>query len=268
MLETILFFIFGTVAILAGIFVITQRNVVHSAMFLAAALLAVAGIFLTLHAEFLAGVQVIVYVGGILGVVRLRHHAHFGEPNGDGAAIQPPVDPRAGDFGTPDLSSSPTSSIKEKIRLTCRPGCAAGCCNTRQFSNGRYGSVYELSAAVRDRFHPVTGRDWATRTQRWSGHYNSSAGRHLNPRVQPPVKSFRSEHRRPTVRKLHGIVGRRCSERNDFTSGYERADLNGDRLRRIVVTRPALSPCSTREIGVCPTAGQVVAGSNPVSPPP
>jgi NADH-quinone oxidoreductase subunit J len=35
-------------------------------MFLASTLLSVAGIFLTLHAEFLAGVQVIVYVGGIL----------------------------------------------------------------------------------------------------------------------------------------------------------------------------------------------------------
>jgi NADH-quinone oxidoreductase subunit J len=35
-------------------------------MFLAATLLSVAGIFLSLRAEFLAGVQVIVYVGGIL----------------------------------------------------------------------------------------------------------------------------------------------------------------------------------------------------------
>ena len=66
MLETTLFYIFGTVAVVASILVITQRNVVHSAMFLAATLLAVAGVFLTLHAEFLAGVQVIVYVGGIL----------------------------------------------------------------------------------------------------------------------------------------------------------------------------------------------------------
>jgi NADH-quinone oxidoreductase subunit J len=65
-LETILFYVFATFAVLSAIFVITQRNVVHSAMFLAATLLAVAGVFLTLHAEFLAGVQVIVYVGGIL----------------------------------------------------------------------------------------------------------------------------------------------------------------------------------------------------------
>jgi NADH-quinone oxidoreductase subunit J len=66
MLETILFYVFGGVAVLSALFVILQRNVVHSAMFLAVTLLSVAGIFLTLHAEFLAGVQVIVYVGGIL----------------------------------------------------------------------------------------------------------------------------------------------------------------------------------------------------------
>jgi NADH-quinone oxidoreductase subunit J len=66
MLETILFYFFGTVAVVSAILVITQHNVVHSAMFLAVTLLSVAGIFLTLQAEFLAGVQVIVYVGGIL----------------------------------------------------------------------------------------------------------------------------------------------------------------------------------------------------------
>src|SRR5437899_4886772 len=66
MLELILFYTFGTIAIVSAILVITQHNVVHSAAFLGATLFAVAGIFLTLHAEFLAGVQVIVYVGGIL----------------------------------------------------------------------------------------------------------------------------------------------------------------------------------------------------------
>jgi NADH-quinone oxidoreductase subunit J len=66
MLELVLFYIFGVIAVVSAILVITQRNVVHSAAFLGATLFAVAGIFLTLHAEFLAGVQVIVYVGGIL----------------------------------------------------------------------------------------------------------------------------------------------------------------------------------------------------------
>jgi len=66
MLEQILFYIFAAIAVASAILVITRENVVHSAAFLGATLFAVAGIFLTLHAEFLAGVQVIVYVGGIL----------------------------------------------------------------------------------------------------------------------------------------------------------------------------------------------------------
>src|SRR5882762_5720762 len=66
MLELVLFYIFAAIAVSSAIMVITQHNVVHSAAFLGATLFAVAGIFLTLNAEFLAGVQVIVYVGGIL----------------------------------------------------------------------------------------------------------------------------------------------------------------------------------------------------------
>src|SRR5215831_5816788 len=66
MLELVLFYIFAAIAIVSAILLITRYNVVHSAAFLGATLFAVAGIFLTLHAEFLAGVQVIVYVGGIL----------------------------------------------------------------------------------------------------------------------------------------------------------------------------------------------------------
>ena len=66
MLELVLFYIFGAIAVVSAILVITRHNVVHSAAFLGATLFAVAGLFLTLNAEFLAGVQVIVYVGGIL----------------------------------------------------------------------------------------------------------------------------------------------------------------------------------------------------------
>src|SRR5207248_11523660 len=64
--ELVLFYIFGAIAVISAIMVITRQIVVHSAAFLGATLFAVAGIFLTLQAEFLAGVQVIVYVGGIM----------------------------------------------------------------------------------------------------------------------------------------------------------------------------------------------------------
>jgi NADH-quinone oxidoreductase subunit J len=66
MLELVVFYIFAAIAVVSAVLVITRQNAVHSAMFLAATLLSVAGVFLSLQAEFLAGVQVIVYVGGVL----------------------------------------------------------------------------------------------------------------------------------------------------------------------------------------------------------
>src|SRR5438876_107853 len=78
MLELILFYTFGTIAVVSAILVITRHNVVHSAAFLGATLFAVAGIFLTLRAEFLAGVQVIVYVGGNCRCRRLGQETDAG----------------------------------------------------------------------------------------------------------------------------------------------------------------------------------------------
>ena len=65
-LDSISFYFFATLAVISAILVVTRRNAVHSAIFLVAALLATAGIFLQLHAEFLFIVQVILYVGGIM----------------------------------------------------------------------------------------------------------------------------------------------------------------------------------------------------------
>lgn len=49
--------------------VVSFRNIVHAALSLAVTLLGVAGIYIFLHAEFLAAVQVLVYVGGIIVLV-------------------------------------------------------------------------------------------------------------------------------------------------------------------------------------------------------
>ena len=65
-LDSISFYFFATLAVISAILVVTRRNAVHSAIFLVTALLATAGIFLQLHAEFLFIVQVILYVGGIM----------------------------------------------------------------------------------------------------------------------------------------------------------------------------------------------------------
>src|SRR3974390_3011905 len=66
MLDQIIFHFFAALAVVSAILVVTRRNVVQSAIFLITALLATAGIFLQLHAEFLFIVQVILYAGGIM----------------------------------------------------------------------------------------------------------------------------------------------------------------------------------------------------------
>ncbi len=60
------FYLLSALAILSGLFVITRRNAVHSALALIVTLLSVAGLYLMLYAPFVAGVQIIVYAGGIM----------------------------------------------------------------------------------------------------------------------------------------------------------------------------------------------------------
>ena len=64
--EQFTFYFFAGLAVLAAILTVTVRNAVYSAIFLITTLLATAGIFLLLHAEFLFVVQIILYVGGIM----------------------------------------------------------------------------------------------------------------------------------------------------------------------------------------------------------
>ncbi len=66
MLDAALFYIFGIMTLGGGILAITRRSPVHSAIWLITSLLGVAGLYLLQRAEFLAGVQVILYVGGIM----------------------------------------------------------------------------------------------------------------------------------------------------------------------------------------------------------
>ena len=62
-----LFFYVLAVVILGGaIMTITRRSAVHSAIWLVVTLMGVAGLYLHLNAEFLAAVQILVYIGGIM----------------------------------------------------------------------------------------------------------------------------------------------------------------------------------------------------------
>ena len=71
-----LFILLAVFTLGGGLAVVVSRNVVHAALALLVSLVAVAGIYLLLFAEFLALVQVLIYGGAIIIVLILRHHAH------------------------------------------------------------------------------------------------------------------------------------------------------------------------------------------------
>lgn len=64
--ESVFFWVFSITAILAGLLTVMARNAVHSALFLISSLVSVAALFVLLGAEFIAGVQILVYVGGVM----------------------------------------------------------------------------------------------------------------------------------------------------------------------------------------------------------
>ncbi|MCL6495613.1 MAG: NADH-quinone oxidoreductase subunit J [Ignavibacterium sp.] len=65
-LEVILFFIFGFVAAVAAVMMITRNNPVIAALYLILNMASLAGLYLTLNAQFIAVAQVIVYAGAIM----------------------------------------------------------------------------------------------------------------------------------------------------------------------------------------------------------
>ena len=68
-MTTALFAVAGAVAVAAAVMVVTSRRIVHAALWLVVTLGAVAGCFGALQAEFVALVQILVYVGAIVVLV-------------------------------------------------------------------------------------------------------------------------------------------------------------------------------------------------------
>ncbi len=65
-LEVILFYVFSAMAVISALYIFFTKNVLHAAVALLAVFLAVAGVFAISGAEFLAIVQIVVYIGGVL----------------------------------------------------------------------------------------------------------------------------------------------------------------------------------------------------------
>src|SRR5215475_2575517 len=60
------FYLFAALTLACGVMVILNRNPVNSAMFLVLSIASLAGLFVLLHAFFLAAVQVLVYAGAVM----------------------------------------------------------------------------------------------------------------------------------------------------------------------------------------------------------
>lgn len=65
-LNIILFWFFAIIAVLSAFLMITRKNPVLSALYLILTFGSLAGLYLTLNAQFLAVIQIIVYAGAIM----------------------------------------------------------------------------------------------------------------------------------------------------------------------------------------------------------
>ena len=79
------FWILAVVGILAALGVVLLRNVFRAALSLILCFIAVAGIYVTLHADFLAAVQILIYVGAIsiliIIAIMLTREVQYGSPS-------------------------------------------------------------------------------------------------------------------------------------------------------------------------------------------
>ena len=69
MIATVIFWAVVLLTAGSAVLVVTARNILHAAFALCLSFLGVAALYIFLHADFVAGVQLIVYVGGILVLI-------------------------------------------------------------------------------------------------------------------------------------------------------------------------------------------------------
>lgn len=63
---SLVFYILSAIVLGGALMMVASRNLVHSVVWMVVSFIGVAGLFVMLHAEFVAAVQVLVYAGGIV----------------------------------------------------------------------------------------------------------------------------------------------------------------------------------------------------------
>ncbi|MEK6300996.1 MAG: NADH-quinone oxidoreductase subunit J [Acidobacteriota bacterium] len=65
-MEKVLFIVFAAIAVASALNILLQRNPLQGALSLIATLASLSAIYVTLHAQFLAAIQIVVYAGAIM----------------------------------------------------------------------------------------------------------------------------------------------------------------------------------------------------------
>ncbi|MEW6128365.1 MAG: NADH-quinone oxidoreductase subunit J [Acidobacteriota bacterium] len=65
-MENVLFIIFAIIAVASALNILLQRNPLYSAVSLIGTLAAISALFITLNAQFIAAIQIVVYAGAIM----------------------------------------------------------------------------------------------------------------------------------------------------------------------------------------------------------
>ncbi|MBS1598740.1 MAG: NADH-quinone oxidoreductase subunit J [Bacteroidetes bacterium] len=68
-LSTIIFYLLATLTLVSGFLAVTTKHIFRAAIYLLFSLLFIAGIYFWMHYEFIAAVQIVVYVGGIVVLI-------------------------------------------------------------------------------------------------------------------------------------------------------------------------------------------------------
>ena len=68
-MSNFVFYILAISTILSSIMVVRSKQLVHSAVYLAGTFIGTAGLFILLKAEFVAWIQILVYVGAVITLI-------------------------------------------------------------------------------------------------------------------------------------------------------------------------------------------------------
>ena len=67
--STIIFYLLAALTLVSAVLAVTTRMIFRAAIYLLFSLIGIAGIYFWLHYEFIAAVQIVVYVGGIVVLI-------------------------------------------------------------------------------------------------------------------------------------------------------------------------------------------------------